>query len=952
MDTLAKYRFLEEQQEVPGVTACRAFDGEHQRNVEIRIYRDPVRREDVLRERFNAECRAIADLKHPNIASLYDYGVEGQAFYMVWERPAGQNLRSLISGGLPWTVERKLGVILQVATALSHAHGSGILHRNLEPGNIRLLTDGTVKVTNFDVGGLPFPTAGLPGDRRASSPYMSPEELNDHGITTSSEVFTLGLIAYELLTGRHPFHDGDIARIQENIKRQAQFPTVEQFPDLSLSLWPLLEKCLAKEPENRFPSMADLAAACRDLLAELAEDAELMRSELQSALPRVRQAARQKGADPGLQGLQTGIEKTMLSRESQDYQTLNRLVTALAGYHALLQNPFDAACGGADFAESRPLPEAEPAAAPAGFCASPAGKLPHEEAAAVRTPAQDALENAANGFAEDRPAVTAPPSRPLLSKTPRQPFRLSRRPPGAWMSDTTNTGRPLPAAMRPPAAINPNEPPATAEAGHTPMQEAPPRQARYRAYLWVTAAVVLLALAIAVPSLMQNRPLLRTTGGTPPPAAGSVKAKSALPAEDTAGPRVPDRREILLEEARALSAAGRNPESRIFLQRLTETDPDYAPARDELERMDKERAAEKQPDPDMQQVQKLIAGASSAIRNGKLEKAGSDIDRAEQLRPGLPEVAALRKRLEAKRAEARSLAAEQAKQEEAARRQKAGETLARRTDEFYRQGNYDAALRLADEQLAQDPQLQPAQDLRARALELQRGLKAYEAAFGARRYAEALTALEAVARINPSDPNLPELRRRAEAGPETGSAVLSVYPIAERGTLMLDDQPIGAKGEVVNQTVPAGRHKLTVRGNAGVEVVSNQNFTHGQQAALVYDLARLLVRPLTEADRDRLHNNQAKDQVHTFSVEHPHGLFRGSCKGELIVGYYSVIFRPVSGSHGFNLPFKILQLRIEDRTAVVAFASDGKEVSGFRFPDAPSAQALMKLWDELKALDR
>jgi len=120
----------------------------------------------------------------------------------------------------------------------------------------------------------------------------------------------------------------------------------------------------------------------------------------------------------------------------------------------------------------------------------------------------------------------------------------------------------------------------------------------------------------------------------------------------------------------------------------------------------------------------------------------------------------------------------------------------------------------------------------------------------------------------------------------------------------------------------------------------------------VYDAARQILRTMVESDRQLMARNKAKAEVHRFTVEHPHGLLRGSCRGELLVGYYDVMYRPEDGSHGFSIPFKNLVLRIEDRTVVLAFAVDGGEMMRLRVQDPQVGQALKSLWEELAALDK
>ena len=121
---------------------------------------------------------------------------------------------------------------------------------------------------------------------------------------------------------------------------------------------------------------------------------------------------------------------------------------------------------------------------------------------------------------------------------------------------------------------------------------------------------------------------------------------------------------------------------------------------------------------------------------------------------------------------------------------------------------------------------------------------------------------------------------------------------------------------------------------------------------MVYDVAGQILRPMVESDRELMRKSKARQQAHRFAVEHSHGLFRGSCKGDLILDYYHIVYQPTTGSHGFSVPFKDFKLRVEDKTAVLLHTADSKEFSAFRLADAGVAQTLKKLWDDLTALDK
>lgn len=230
-------------------------------------------------------------------------------------------------------------------------------------------------------------------------------------------------------------------------------------------------------------------------------------------------------------------------------------------------------------------------------------------------------------------------------------------------------------------------------------------------------------------------------------------------------------------------------------------------------------------------------------------------------------------------------------------------------------------------------------------------LQSYEAAVGAGKFIEAQAAVDRIERINPADPGLAALRKRAETAQGSGSALLSVYSLGEPALLTLDERPVGAGGEVMNQTVAAGRHTLAAKSGKGQEVEMVHEFVSGQALTLVYDVTGRILRPMIESDRGRIAKSKARLQAHRFVVEHSHGILRGSCRGDLVIDYYHVVYQPTSGSHGFSAAYKDLRLRIENRTAVFLLAANGTEFFTFKLSDTPSAQMLRKVWDDLAALD-
>jgi tetratricopeptide (TPR) repeat protein len=411
--------------------------------------------------------------------------------------------------------------------------------------------------------------------------------------------------------------------------------------------------------------------------------------------------------------------------------------------------------------------------------------------------------------------------------------------------------------------------------------------------------------------------------------------------------------DVLIEQARILRELGRADEARIFAKRALELQPEQSPALAEMGLPEVGTAAQKQLSRQDVEVQRALSNAASMIAMGRLRPAKAEIDRVERLQPGLPEIQRLRERLAQKNEElAREQDEQQASQAEAARRMEARERRSRRIQELYTQGSYGEARSLLDESLTEVPNDPQAVRLQSRTIEALRSLSLYEAAINARKYQDAADALALLEQANPADPNLAGLRRRLDSQRAVAKASLSIYRLRDAGSILLDGQPIGTQGEVINHAVGIGSHLITLRTERGSQASQAYEFAEGQNVHIVYDATLPLVRLMLDTDRTFIAERKIKEEVYRFEVEHSHGLLRGSCEGELLISYYEVVFNPRSGSHGFRIPFSNLRLRSEGNALRLVQTGNSREVAQFRTPDPASAGEIVQLWSRLKALER
>ncbi len=266
--------------------------------------------------RFEQEARAASALNHPNIVTIHEIGREGETAFIAMELVDGKTLRELCaSGSMP--VRKILNVAAQVAEGLAKAHAAGIVHRDLKPENVMVSRDGFVKILDFGLAKLVEPESGevsaMPTLARPEThagvvlgtvAYMSPEQASGAPVDFRSDQFSLGSMLYEMSTGQKAFPRKTAAETMSAIIRDEPEPIARLRPDLPLPMRWILERCLAKEADERYGSTRDLArdlASVRDHISEVSSGAEALLAS--PGKPRRRTAA----AIVGIAGLAAGL---------------------------------------------------------------------------------------------------------------------------------------------------------------------------------------------------------------------------------------------------------------------------------------------------------------------------------------------------------------------------------------------------------------------------------------------------------------------------------------------------------------------------------------------------------------------------------------------------------------------------------------------------------------------
>ena len=258
----------------------KAHDRLLDRTVAIKILHPHFTDDEEYVERFRREARSVAQLSHPNIVTVIDRGEDERRQYIVFEYVEGENLKQLLQRTGPMPLRDVLLLGLQMARALAFAHARGLVHRDVKPQNVLLNDDGQAKMTDFGIArSVDVQGVTITGTVLGTSEYIAPEQARGQRVDAQTDVYSLGVVLYELLTGAVPYEGETFVTVALQHVNEPVPSVLERRPDAPPRLALAVERAMAKSPDDRYESMDELVGeleACLDDVDPSSEDATMV----------------------------------------------------------------------------------------------------------------------------------------------------------------------------------------------------------------------------------------------------------------------------------------------------------------------------------------------------------------------------------------------------------------------------------------------------------------------------------------------------------------------------------------------------------------------------------------------------------------------------------------------------------------------------------------------------
>ena len=279
MERVGRYQIRAAIGEGAMAKVFRAYDPEIDRELAIKVLKAQLRGDSEYHVRFLREAKGAGVLSHPNIVTVFDVGDDGGHPYIAMELIEGPTLSDLVQVNKPLPTKMVVEIGIQLVKALGYAHGKGIVHRDVKPGNIMMIKDTTtIKVADFGIcridSGSDATQATQVGNVLGTPNYMSPEQVLGEKVDSRSDLFAVGVVLYQLLTGHLPFEGETLISVAYKITKTEPALLDKVRPDLPLSLRRIVDRSLKKQPEKRFQTGDEFANALIGVAKELQAEEE------------------------------------------------------------------------------------------------------------------------------------------------------------------------------------------------------------------------------------------------------------------------------------------------------------------------------------------------------------------------------------------------------------------------------------------------------------------------------------------------------------------------------------------------------------------------------------------------------------------------------------------------------------------------------------------------------
>jgi len=263
-----RYQLEERQAEGGMATVYRAVDIMLERPVAIKVLRKDLSSDAEFRERFRQEAKAAANLSHPNIVTVHDFGLDSDQLFIVMEYVPGTDLKSILRNRRRLSIDEALSLIIQACSGIGYAHRAGIVHCDIKPQNMLVTPDQHLKVVDF---GIARALASIPADEKSevvwgSPQYFSPEQASGAPPSPASDVYSLGVVLFEMTTGQLPFNGATPAELARQHQESPPPSPCKLNPLISSGLEQIILKVLSKEPSARYRTADQMGRVLSTLL--------------------------------------------------------------------------------------------------------------------------------------------------------------------------------------------------------------------------------------------------------------------------------------------------------------------------------------------------------------------------------------------------------------------------------------------------------------------------------------------------------------------------------------------------------------------------------------------------------------------------------------------------------------------------------------------------------------